>query len=301
MHFEYPWVFTLLILFWICEKRCPLRLDLLYFPHVAMVAKSARADRTTALFKWVAVIGLLGALASPVTEDRYKNNLAPARDMVLLVDTSRSMEEAGFDPAQQRMSRFMVLQKVLKKFIAQREGDRLALAVFGRYAFVSSPLTFDVKLLSQMTRFLHVGMAGDQTAIFDALALGVNLLETSEAKSRIMVLMTDGRNTAGEVPAPVAMKMIQKHAVKLYTIGIGYGSDYDKPLLEYLAKESGGEFFEAANRDMLEQVMQTIEALETTDIRRDELVLKRYFFVYPLFLASLALLGYIYLRNRSLA
>ena len=297
MHFEYPWVLLFGLVFLFCEKRCPLRLELLFFPHVERIAKVSRNRSFMQALKWMAWSGLIVALASPVATRRYAPTTLWTRDMVLVVDTSRSMDEPF--SIVQKENKFQVLKKVLKAFIKKRPSDRIGMVVFGEYAVIASPLTEDKTLLSGMIPYLKVGMAGGRTAISDALVLTAKLLKKSDAKSRVAILMTDGKNTAAKVPMAVAEKLLKTYGIKLYTIGIGHGGNYDAKGLRRLAKETGGRFFAASDPQMLKKVYREIDRLEPSKVKGKPVVETRYYYIYPLFVAAMSLLGWLFLMNRT--
>lgn len=297
MHFEYPWVFFFVFLFLFCEWKCPLRLDLLYFPHIDRIAKTVKSASMLQAFKWMIWGGTVVALASPVITKEMVPSHTMGRDMVLVLDASRSMDE-GFSIVQKE-NKFDTVKRVVKSFVEKRKNDRLGLVVFGEFAYVASPVTFDHKVLAAMIPYLEVGMAGERTAIYDALAMAAKLLKKSEAKSRVVVLLTDGRNTAGKIPLQVAEKLLQQYGIKLYTIGVGRSHDYDPVILKRLAEKTGGEFFSAANPKMLEEVYAKIDALEPSEVAQQPVIETTYLYSYPLFLAAMSLLAYLFLLNRS--
>lgn len=297
MHFEHPWILTALLLFLFCEWKCPLRIDLLFFPHVERVAKITRRRTFMEAFKWIAWSALVAALASPVTEERYMPSHTMGRDMVLVIDASRSMDEPF--SITRKGNKFETLKTVLADFIRHRKEDRLGLVVFGEYAYIASPLTFDKEILRSMIPYLEVGMAGEKTAIYDALAMAAKMLKKSEAKSRVAVLITDGRNTAGKIPLAIAEKLLQEYGIKLYTIGIGRAGEYDAKVLEELARSTGGRFFTASDPKMLEKVYRQIDTLEPSKVEAKPIVQKNYLYSYPLFVAAMALLLWLFMLNRT--
>ncbi len=297
MHFEYPWVFLFGALFLVCERKCPLRIDLLFFPHVGRIAKHAAKSSLAQAFKWMGWSGLIVALASPVKTHELEATRTNGRDMVLVLDASRSMDDP-FSMARKE-NKFATLKRVVGDFIAKRHDDRLGIVLFGEYAYIASPLTFDHETLKKILPHLEVGIAGERTAIYDALAMAVKLFKTSDAKSKVIVLITDGRNTAGKIPLSVAMKLIEKYGIKVYTIGIGNGTNYDPRVLKRLAKVSGGRYFSAEDPDMLEHIYRRIDRLETSNIPSKPIIKTEYFFHYPLYVAAMSLLIYLFLMNRS--
>ncbi len=297
MHFEYPWVWSALLLFLFCEKRCPLRLDMLYFPHIEFIEKHGRRGLLLQAFKWMVITGTVAALASPVITKKRAPTYSAGRDMVLIIDSSRSMDE-GFSIVGKE-NKFETLKKILEEFIKKREGDRLGMVVFGEFAYVASPVTFDHRMLEKMVSYLEVGMAGERTAIYDAVAMAANILKNSDAKSKVAVLLTDGRNSAGKIPLHIALKLLKEYSIKLYTIGVGRSGDYDSKILDEMAKATGGRLFVASDADMLKKIYETIERLEPSQLKRRPVIETIYLYSYPLFVAAMSLLGYLFLLNRS--
>jgi len=221
-----------------------------------------------------------------------KNN---GYDIALILDTSGSMKEVGFDKENQNFDKFTAVQRIVAQFIDKRKNDNLALIVFGEFSFIASPLTYDKDILKDILIRLFIGIAGEKTAIIDSLIQTIKILSKSEAKSKIAILLTDGRNTAGKIPYNIAIKILEKHKIKIYTIGIGTDRDYDKRLLVDIANKSGGKFFSAQNSEVLNDIYEEIDKLEKSEIKSDKFIKKDYLFIYPLFIAfiSLILFGFI--------
>ncbi len=297
MHFEYPWVLSAIFVFIFCEIKCPLRLDMLYFPNIKSIGRSRVGTSLLQALKWMVISGAVVAMASPVTTKEIVPSFGMGRDMVLIVDASRSMDESF--SIVKRENKFETLKKILESFIKKREGDRLGLVVFGEFAYIASPVTFDHDMLAKMVPYLQVGMAGERTAITDAVAMAAKLLGRSDAKTKIAILLTDGRNTAGKVPVQVVKKLLKQYKIKLYTIGVGRPGDYDRNILDELAKTTGGKFFSASDAGMLKKVYETIDKLEPSMVKQQPVTETTYLFSYPLFVAAMSLLGYLFLLNRS--
>ncbi len=234
---------------------------------------------------------LVLALASPFS---YSSSLASekkGRDLVLVLDTSGSMAERGFNKKDKNQNKYDISVSLAKAFIKNRYDDNIGLVVFGSYAFSASPLTYDLKGLSEMFDLMSdVGIAGTSTAIGDALMQGLYTLEAGEAKSKVLILLTDGQHNAGKSSPHQAVTLAKKRGVKVYTIGIGKKGDYDEKLLSTIAKESGAKSFFASTADELEDVYKEIEELEPSSIASEHYFNKEQYFVYPLFLAILLLL-----------
>jgi len=299
LDFEYPLVWALVILFIICAKVCKVREQSLYFPHLNIFSSGTRSGSLLLFFlKYSAIIASLLALSSPYTE--YEQSITPKRgyDIALILDTSASMKSRGFDRTNVNLNRFDVVKTIVSDFVKKRQNDNIGLIVFGEYSFVAAPLTFDKDILSKIIDRLYITMAGERTAIFDSIAQTANLFENSQAKSKLAILLTDGVNTAGTIPTDVAVKLLKKQDVKLYTVGIGGAGEFDEAMLMALASQTGGEFYKAYESSQLELIYQEIDRLEKSEIRDNGYTFKEYYFQYPLGYAFIALLLYIILRRK---
>ncbi|MBU1958262.1 VWA domain-containing protein [bacterium] len=233
---------------------------------------------------------LVVALATPYRYDAQHASQKKGRDLVLVMDTSGSMAERGFNQEDKAQSKYDISVHLAKDFIAKRHDDNVGLVVFGSYAFSASPLTYDLKALAEMFDLMSdVGIAGTSTAIGDALIQGVRTLEGGEAKSKVLILLTDGQHNAGKSSPHQAVEVAVKKGVKIYTIGIGKKGDYDEALLSTIAKETGAKSFMAQSSKELEKVYETIEDLEPSPIRSEQYLNKESLFMYPLVLALLGL------------
>jgi Ca-activated chloride channel family protein len=146
---------------------------------------------------------------------------------------------------------------------------------------------------------LSIGMAGSNTAISDGLAQSIKTLSSTKAKKNIAILLTDGRNTAGEIPISVAVKLAKKYNVKVYTIGMGRRGDYDRSYLEYIANETNGVFFNSSNEKALSKIYKEIDKLEKQKIKSNTYEKKTYYFYYPLSISIIALFIYIIIQSRK--
>ena len=299
LNYEYPIVWALIILFLICSKVCKVREQSIYFPHLKIFSSSTRGGSFFLSFlKYSAIITALIALSSPYSE--YEHSITPKRgyDIAMILDTSASMKSRGFDRNNINLNRFDVVKDIVAEFVKKRENDNIGLIVFGEYSFVAAPLTFDKSILSKIIDRLYITMAGERTAIFDSLAQTANLFESAEAKSKLAILLTDGVNTAGTIPTDVAIKLLKKQNIKLYTVGIGGAGEFDEAMLMALAKETGGQFYKAYESSQLEKIYEEIDRLEKSEIRDNGYTFKEYYFQYPLAYAFFAFLFYIILRRK---
>jgi Ca-activated chloride channel family protein len=197
---------------------------------------------------------------------------------MLAVDLSRSMQERDFELAGQRVDRLSATKAVAREFIERRAGDRLGLVLFGEQAYLQTPLTFDHETLGQLLDEAAIGLAGQATAIGDAIGLAVKRLREQPAASRVLILITDGANTAGEVDPRQAAELAAREGLTIYTIGIGADSvlvrdifgtrrvnpsrDLDEDMLDAIAETTGGRYFRARDTEELRQIYALLDELE---------------------------------------
>ncbi len=296
--FEYPWVFLLLVLFYICLRGCPARTNAIYFPHIkVLMAKHSKKSRWLDIIKWIGILGLITALASPVITNEYKNIKKNGRDILLLIDSSDSMRQRGFDPNNPYKSKFDIVKEVVEDFIKRRKDDRIGIINFASVAFIASPLTFEKNYLSSIGKMQELGIAGKRTAINDALLQSYNIFSKSDAKSKVIILLTDGIDNSSKISFDEIYNIIKNSNVKLYTIGIGSYRDFDAPYLRALAEAGKGKFYTASNKDTLKKIYSEIDKLETSKIEDKKITQHKYLYIYPLFIAILALLFFVYLKT----
>ena len=296
--FEYPLLLTSILLFIVCAKFCKERSRAIFFPHVkTLMAPSASNSSLLSVLKWIGITAAIIALASPVITKSYTNSKKEGRDIVLIIDSSDSMRQRGFDPKDIMRNKFDVVKEVVGDFIETRENDRIGMVTFADIAFIASPLTFEKKFLTDITKMQQMGMAGKRTAINDAVVQSYNLLSKSKAKSKIAILLTDGIDNMSKIPFEEVKSMIEKRDIKLYAIGIGDERDYNGAYLKALADAGKGLAFGARDSETLNRVYEEIDKLEATKINNKKIVQHTYLYIYPLFLAILSLLLFIYLRN----
>ncbi len=300
LYFEFPKLLFVWFVYLACETLCKMRLPSLYFPHTRRFSgTTASVSRLLLFLKWLGITMLVFAVMSPVKDTPLQVKPEKGYDIALVLDTSFSMRAQKFDPDHPERNRFEAVQAIVGDFISRRTSDNLGIVVFGDYSFVATPLTYDRNILAKVVEQLSIGMAGKATALYEALAQSVNLLHGAQAKSRIAILLTDGFNTArSEVSLDTALELAKKEGVRVYTIGIGNPGEYNGPLLEHMAKETGGRGYAARTAEELQQVYDAIDTLEKSEIETNSYSYKRYYYLYPLFVALLSLLLYVYLRNK---
>lgn len=230
----------------------------------ATVLHRNRVQMIAALLVWtMIVIGLAQPqrLGDPIVIEKS------ARDVVLALDISGSMDQRDFIGEKgQRVQRLVAVRDVLKTFITERDGDRMALIVFGTRAFVQAPFTEDLQSLEGFLDQTQVGMAGPNTAIGDAIGLAIRMFDSSEVEERLIVLLSDGADTNSRVSPLNAAEIAADKGVVIQTIGVGdpegAGEDrVDLTALEDIATRTGGAFFYADDSSALSQVYDQIDAM----------------------------------------
>jgi Ca-activated chloride channel homolog len=302
IYFEFPKLLFVIFFFIACASLCRMRLPSLYFPHAQQFMKGAISQsKILFLLKWLGIVMLILALMSPVKDEPYELEPKEGYELALILDASESMSARGFDRANVNLNRFDVVKNIVSDFIVQRENDNIGLVVFGSYSFIASPLTYDENILKQLVSQLQIGIAGKYTALYESLTQGINLLRGGSSQTKVAILLTDGYSTQGQdrIPLDVAVDMAKKEGVKVYPIGIGLPNEYNKAVLEYIAKETGGVAFGASSAVELAKVYEQIDRLEKSEIQNETFTSLRYFYTYPLFLALLSLMLYIYLLNKK--
>ncbi|WP_373072682.1 VWA domain-containing protein [Sulfurimonas sp.] len=300
IYFEFPKLVFVIFFFIACASLCKMRLPSIYFPHTASFMKNT-ASKSKLLFflKWLSIVMFVMALMSPVKDEPYELEPKDGYEMALVLDASGSMKARGFDMTSPLSTRFDVVKEIVSDFIEKRKNDNIGLIVFGAYSFIASPLTYDENILKGIVKELHIGMAGEKTALYESLAQGVNLLKMSESKSKVIILLTDGYNAPeNNFPLDVALDMVKKEKIKVYPIGIGGPNEYNRNVLVQIAQESGGQAFGAANAGELEEVYKRIDELEKSEIKNETFSYLQYYYIYPLFIGFLSLMFYVYMRNK---
>lgn len=287
--FEYPYSFLLLLLI-LCIYRCPVKIKQKIFPHLHLFTKyRSFLDREKFLYSLILSL-LVIALSSPISYDAKLSENRKGRDLVFVVDTSGSMGNSDYSKEHTEETKFSILRDIIRSFIKKRFDDNVGVSVFGTFAFSSVPLTYDMKAVAFLLDFIDVGIAGENTAIGDAIDNATELLKHGNAKNRVMILMTDGYQNSGSVSIATSIENAKKMGIKIYTIGIGASKDFDAHLLKKIAKDTGAKMFTAKDEEQLVDVYNTLDALEPSPIRSQNFLNKQMLFAYPLAFAVLLLL-----------
>jgi Ca-activated chloride channel homolog len=223
-----------------------------------------RIQMVFAALVWILVVV---ALARPQWVGDAVTREVSARDLILAIDISGSMAQADFRTADgATLIRLDGVKRVVKEFIERRRGDRIALILFGTKAYVQVPFTQDLQTAAQLLDQTEVGMAGQQTAIGDTIGLAIKTLEASTAKQKLLILLTDGNDTASRVPPEHAADIAHQKGVVVYTIGVGdpaaSGENrVDLGVLRSVAATTGGHFFRAEDGAQLQAIYADIDRL----------------------------------------
>jgi Ca-activated chloride channel family protein len=322
----WPWVLLAVILPWLASRILPRArttvVAALRLPHAGFELPSSAdssavpsARRLCALLAW----GLLVlAAARPQWLGQPEDVPRSGRDLLLAVDTSGSMSIQDMQLAGSVADRFSTVQAIATDFVERRQGDRVGLILFGSRAYLLTPLTFDLKTVARHLDESTIGLAGRETAIGDAVGLAVKRLLERPENQRVVVLLTDGVNNAGELDPNKAIDLAVANRVRIYTVGIGaesisvdslFGSrtmnpsaELDVAMLTAMAEKTGGKFFRARNTVELAGIYREIDLLEPIADNAEVLRPIEEMYVYPLAAALLmASLAYLlpWLRQRQ--
>jgi Ca-activated chloride channel family protein len=271
--------------------------------------RTAITGRLHALLLALLWISLTLTVMRPQWLEPHTEIKSEGYDLMLAIDTSRSMTALDFSRDGRPVSRMAVVKGVMSRLIGNRKGDRVGLVIFGNQAFVQSPLTMDLQAVRGILKEIQPGMAGNATAMGDAIGLSVKKLRERPAGSRVLLLVTDGENTAGLIPPLDAARLAAREGVRIYAIGVGsnkqevmiQGSDgqyrqesdigLDEKSLQTIARATGGDYFRATNTRALEEISRRIDALEKTEAESHSVLVPRPLYRWPLGLALLALLA----------
>ena len=293
MTFAHPFLLLLLLLLplaaWLKGKRGSSAAFV--YSSVKLVAglagvKRSRAGVFLTALRWLALATLMIALAQPRLLKSTTEIKASGVDIVVALDMSGSMVSEDFVVKGERVNRFNMARNVLKGFIDQRPNDRIGLVLFATQAFIATPLTLDHDFLQANLERLDIGaIEQNSTAIGDGLGTAVNRLRDLKAKSKIVILMTDGVNNSGKLEPLLAAEAAASLKVKVYTVGIGMRGqapmpgrdmlgrkvyqmmavDVDENTLQKIAAKTGGKYYRADNAEKFRQIYAEIDQLEKTE------------------------------------
>ncbi|HRZ86983.1 MAG TPA: VWA domain-containing protein [bacterium] len=281
---------VLLPLFFVARKRF-VRSGTVKFSDISglkALKRSRSRSRRYALvsLRAAALFLLIVALAGPRKGEEQSKVTSEGIDIMLVVDISGSMRAEDFILGGKRQNRLAVVKDIVKEFVTNRAADRIGMVVFSGRAFTQCPLTLDYGILTEMIDKAQIGMLDDGTAIGSAIAVAVDRLKDSPAKSKIIVLLTDGINNAGKIDPMTAAEIAKTYKIRIYTIGAGtrglapipvqdfFGNmvyqqvkvDVDEEGLAQIAELTGGKFFRATDTESLRSIYAQIDKMEKTEV-----------------------------------
>jgi Ca-activated chloride channel homolog len=288
------------------------------YPLTQYIAKSGFSnthvrDFITPFLRFLAFSLILVALAQPLGSETEVDYETKGVDIIIALDISGSMRAEDFQPD----NRLKVAKEEAERFIANRKHDRIGLVVFAGKSFTQCPLTLDYDILLDLLHQVAIGNIVDGTAIGMAIGNSVNRLTESEAKSKIIILLSDGENNAGQIDPFTAAEIAKTMGIRIYTIGVGRGGlvpypmddpvfgriyknielDVDEETLKAIASTTKGLYFRARDRKGLREIYETIDGLEKTEIKVKEYVNYEQLYHYPLLGALIFLLLEILVSN----
>ena len=262
-----------------------------HFPSLATL-KTLRPSRVDfyaglpVIIRFLTIALLIIALARPQEGHKSTEILSVGVDIMLALDTSGSMRALDFIEEEKRITRLTVVKGVVSKFIENRPTDRIGMVVFGEQAYTQCPLTLDQGILQSFLSKLEIGMAGDSTAIGSAIGIAVKRLKDLDSASKVIILLTDGRNNAGTLAPLQAAQTAKTFGIKIHTIGVGtkgkapflvnsiFGQRYvyqevdiDETTLTEISKITGGQYFRATDLESLKNIYEQINEMEKSEVK----------------------------------
>ena len=241
---------------------------------------------TPTILKFIAITLFIIAFARPQEGSKRTEILSQGVDIILAIDTSGSMQALDFKKNDNQVTRLSVVKDVVAEFVKHREMDRMGMVVFGANAFTQCPLTLDQSILLSFIDKLKIGMAGDATAIGSAIGISSKRLKDLKSKSKIIILLTDGRNNSGAISPIQAAEIAKSLGIKIYTIGVGklgkapflvdsiFGKrliyqdvDIDEKVLNKISKMTEGKYFRATDLKSLKNIYKQIDLLEKSEVK----------------------------------
>jgi len=320
--FTYLWMFLLLPLPLLAryllnaQKRSYTEVWIPLAQGITEQQSEVPASRLNSIIPWIVWILLLCALAKPIWFGEPIRLQQESRDMILSLDLSGSMEEVDMSLNGKTVERLTLVKDLLNQFIALRKGDRLGLILFADHAYLQTPLTFDLQTIKQMVSESELDLIGKKTAIGESIGLAIKRFVENKNEQRVLILLTDGANTAGVIDPLQAAKQAAKNNITIYTIGIGADEMYrnsffgrqrvnpsaelDEKTLTEIANLTGGQYFRARNQDQLQKIYAQLNALEPIENAFLEFRPEKNLFYWPLSLATLMIFFFsLYLKLRG--
>ncbi|QEY13433.1 VWA domain-containing protein [Cellvibrio sp. KY-YJ-3] len=309
---HWPWLLLLaplplVMVFIPAKKRIEAALRVPFYQHASQLEQHSKLGinkrPAKLLALWLIWICCLFAATNPQWVGEPTSMPSSGRDLLMAVDISGSMEQTDMAIAGRRVTRLMAVKKVIGDFVVRRNSDRMGLILFGAQAYLQAPLTYDRKTVNQLLQEAQIGFAGRETAIGDAIGLAVKRLRDRPDASRVLVLLTDGANTAGQLSPDKATELAQQAKIKIYTIAFGaesmevpgiFGSrtvnpsrDLDEPTMVNIAEKTGGKYFRARNLEELDNIHRELDRLEPIEMETETFRPVQTLFYWPLAIAFL--------------
>ncbi len=319
--FAWPWLLVLLplplLVYWLPKKRQNRVSAALIVPELlaASTVSTSHQDNNKSSLVILSLCWLLSVLA--LSQPQWLGDAidipTQGREMMIAVDLSGSMQIEDMSLRGSTVNRLDMLKTVLGNFIERRVGDRLGLILFADDAYMQTPMTFDRKTVKQMLDESVLGLVGRKTAIGDAIALAVKRFDAKQKSNKVLLLLTDGQNTAGRISPEQALELAVAKDITIYSIGIGadvmlqqslFGSrrinpssELDEQTLTKLAQQTGGKYFRAKDSQGMEQIYQLLDELEPVEQDQQQMRPLTALFYWPLALALLLSFCYLLVIN----
>jgi len=309
---QWPWLLwlaplPLLMGFITPKKRIEAALRVPFYQHASQLEQQNRLGvgngPAKLLSLWLMWLCCVLAATNPQWVGEPTSMPSSGRDLLMAVDISGSMEQTDMVANGQRITRLMAVKKVIGEFVTRRITDRLGLILFGAQAYLQAPLTYDRNTVNQLLQEAQIGFAGRETAIGDAIGLAVKRLRDRPDASRVLVILTDGANTAGVLAPDKATELAQKAGLKIYTIAFGaesmevpgiFGSrtvnpsaDLDEGTMIAIAEKTGGKYFRARDLEELDSIHRELDRLEPIEMETETFRPVETLFYWPLAFAFL--------------
>jgi Ca-activated chloride channel homolog len=325
---QWPWLLTLaplplLMMLIPAQKKEEAALRVPFFNQVKDIhtqhRRASMKSTSRLICLWAIWLCALLAAANPQWVGEPISMANSGRDLLMAVDISGSMKIEDMIDQGKAINRLIAVKKVVGNFVQTRKTDRLGLVLFGTQAYLQAPLTYDRQTVNALLQETEIGFAGENTSIGDAIGLAVKRLRARPNAQRVLILLTDGANTAGELKPIQAAELAQQEQVKIYTIGFGademivdngfFGArkvnpsqDLDEPTMRAIADKTGGQYFRARNLEELNDIHEELNRLEPIESEQEMFRPVKDLFYWPLAIALLFSAGwaaYTLHRNRQ--
>lgn len=320
LHFEWPWLLLLLplplLIYWLPSKK-PQQSVALRVPLLVENSKIHSSTTNTSKQHLLVISVLWILLVLSAARPQWLGEAVPiptqGREMMIAVDLSGSMQIEDMEINNQQVNRLDMLKVVLGQFIERREGDHLGLILFADDAYMQTPMTFDRNTLLQMLEEAILGLVGEKTAIGDAIGLAVKRFDEKTSSNRVLLLLTDGQNTAGKLTPDEALELAIAKDITIYTIGIGAdamlqrslwgtrkinpSADLDEKSLKHIAEKTGGKYFRARDSQGMAEIYQLLDELEPIEQEQQYMQPLNALYYWPLGCAFI--LAFLYLCLNS--